>query len=278
MLVYTDDAPHSIPALQRRDDTLLDIHLALIGAADRAEPRAFPAALGHFRRHSAISGDDDDNRQTDRSRSEGARKSRDRQKMATDGTHTRTLFGGAFSVTLPPHSIDVSDIREIPDNQEVFLHSATDQSIIVELLEYQRQVPDVDAARYHFEDVTAINGALGEAGTEVLSVEPMGRDQMALRELSSVWFLSGRQHVAKFNEQAKNTVNIHLALFRLPQYTTDILVTFNDPTMISPHSSSVGLDPSQSGGSSSGAAPCWTPEQFHAAVRSLRLLDPAVFS
>ncbi|XP_032870557.1 ran guanine nucleotide release factor isoform X2 [Amblyraja radiata] len=198
--------------------------------------------------------------------------------MATDGTHTRSLFGGAFSVTLPPHSIDVSDIREIPDNQEVFMHSATDQSIIVELLEYQRQVPDVDAARYHFEDVTAINGALGEAGTEVLSVEPVGRDQMALRELSSVWFLSGRQHVAKFNEQAKNTVNIHLALFRLPQYTTDILVTFNDPTMISPHSSSVGLEPSQSGASSSGAAPCWTPEQFRAAVRSLCLLDPAVFS
>jgi len=32
--------------------------------------------------------------------------------------------------------------------------------------------------------------------------------------------------------QAKNTVNIHLCLFRLPQYTTDILVTFNDPVCI----------------------------------------------
>ncbi|XP_078284280.1 ran guanine nucleotide release factor [Rhinoraja longicauda] len=198
--------------------------------------------------------------------------------MAAVGTHTRALFGGAFSVTLPPHSIDVSDIREIPDNQEVFVHSGTDQSIIVDLLEYQWQVPDEEAARYHFEDVTSINGALGEAGTEVLCVEAVARDQMALREFSSAWFLSGRQQVAKFNEQVKNTVNIHLALFRVPQYSTDILVTFNNPTMISPHSSSVGLDPSRSGGLSTGAGQCWTPEQFHATARSLRLLDPAIFS
>ncbi|XP_051900654.1 ran guanine nucleotide release factor [Pristis pectinata] len=197
--------------------------------------------------------------------------------MATNGTHAQALFGGSFSVVLPPHAIDVSDIRELPDNQEVFMHSSTDQSIIIELLEYQGQVPDEDAARYHFDDVTAINGVSAGDGTEVLSVGPISRDQIALKELSSAWFLSGRQRVAKFNEQAKNTVNMHLVLFRLPQYTTDILITFNDPTMISPLSSSRGADPVQPGGSSANPAQCWTLEQFRATAHSLRLLNPAVF-
>lgn len=41
-----------------------------------------------------------------------------------------------------------SELREIPDNQEVFAHSSTDQSIIVELLEYEGLVEDGAAARY----------------------------------------------------------------------------------------------------------------------------------
>ncbi|XP_062903690.1 ran guanine nucleotide release factor isoform X1 [Mobula hypostoma] len=202
------------------------------------------------------------------------------KEMATNGTDARPLFGGSFSIVLPPHFTDVSDIRDVPDNQEVFVHNSTEQSIIVELLEYQSQVADEEAARYHFDDVTAINDASGKEGTEVLSVEPVSRDQLAMQELSSAWFLSGRQQVAKFNEQAKNTVNVHLALFRLRQYTTDILITFNDPTTISPFSSSsrqadLALPEDLS---ASPAAQHWTLEQFRATVNSLRLLNPAIFS
>ncbi|XP_072113305.1 ran guanine nucleotide release factor [Mobula birostris] len=201
--------------------------------------------------------------------------------MATNGTDARPLFGGSFSIVLPPHFTDVSDIRDVPDNQEVFVHNSTEQSIIIELLEYQSQVTDEEAARYHFDDVTAINDASGKEGTEVLSVEPVSRDQLAMQELSSAWFLSGRQRVAKFNEQAKNTVNVHLALFRLRQYTTDILITFNDPTTISPFSNSSSRQADLAlpeDLSASPAAQHWTLEQFRATVNSLRLLNPAVFS
>nr|KAG5700353.1 hypothetical protein BaRGS_029605 [Batillaria attramentaria] len=38
--------------------------------------------------------------------------------------------------------------------------------------------------------------------------------------------------VSKFNESAKNDVNLHMVLYRLPQFTTDILVTFNDPVNV----------------------------------------------
>lgn len=40
-----------------------------------------------------------------------------------------------------------SDLRPVPDNQEVFCHPVTDQSLIVELLELQAHVRGEAAAR-----------------------------------------------------------------------------------------------------------------------------------
>lgn len=40
-----------------------------------------------------------------------------------------------------------SDLRPVPDNQEVFCHRVTDQSLIVELLELQAHVQGEEAAR-----------------------------------------------------------------------------------------------------------------------------------
>ncbi|CAI9619390.1 unnamed protein product [Staurois parvus] len=181
----------------------------------------------------------------------------------------RPLFGGAFSALLPPLIQDVSDLREIPDNQEVFAHAHTDQSIIVELLEYQGGMADPDAARYHFEDVATSNDAQGKV--EIISVEPLPLAQLSLSSCCSAWALTGHQLVSKFNEQAQNTVTIHMALFRMPQYSTDLLVTFNHPVAIDPASSSA---PS---GSSDGSSPPWTQEDFHRLLCSFRLHDPGIF-
>nr|XP_060636071.1 ran guanine nucleotide release factor [Anolis sagrei ordinatus] len=179
------------------------------------------------------------------------------------------LFGGAFSACLPPGSIDVSEMRQVPDNQEVFVHPSTDQSIIIELLEYQASVPDENAARYHFEDL-----ADSSSTTEILNQEQFLPQLLALEGCSSAWQLTARQLVAKFNEEAKNEVTLHLALLRLPQYGTDLLLTFNDPTRIHPLSSSAAqgteVPPPFS------QAP-WTVEHFHTFVRSLRLHDPGIF-
>uniref|UniRef100_A0A8D2LGI4 RAN guanine nucleotide release factor n=1 Tax=Varanus komodoensis TaxID=61221 RepID=A0A8D2LGI4_VARKO len=139
----------------------------------------------------------------------------------------RYLFGGAFSACLPPGSLDISEMRQVPDNQEVFVHPSTDQSIIIELLEFQANVPDEDAARYHLEDMAGAS-----ATTEILSQEVLVPHLLALEGCSSAWLLTARQLVAKFNEEAKNEVTLHLALLRLPQNGTDLLLTFNDPTWI----------------------------------------------
>ncbi|XP_047665200.1 ran guanine nucleotide release factor isoform X2 [Tachysurus fulvidraco] len=163
----------------------------------------------------------------------------------------RTLFGGAMSAVLPLNTKDISELREIPDNQEVFAHTNTDQSIIIELLEYQSHVDDSEAARYHFEDVAGSNKVMEAGQMEVIEVQCVPQAQLSLSQCSSAWILTGAQLVSKFNEE----------------YTADILITFNDPVNISPFSSS-----------SSEAAECvWTVQDFHTLVQSFRLLDPGVF-
>ncbi|XP_053121699.1 ran guanine nucleotide release factor [Hemicordylus capensis] len=180
------------------------------------------------------------------------------------------LFGGAFSALLPPGSLDVSELRQVPDNQEVFVHPSTDQSIIIELLEYQAGVADENAARYHFEDMAGPS-----ANAEILSQEPLVPQLLALDGCSSAWCLTASQRVAKFNEEAKNEVNQHLALLRLPQYGTDLLLTFNNPIHIHPLSSSAARRTEVPPPPPSHAP--WTVEHFHTFVRSLRLLDPGIF-
>jgi hypothetical protein len=52
----------------------------------------------------------------------------------------RELFGGAIRISVPPRFEDVSGVRQIPDNQEVFVCQESDQSIIIEILELAEEV------------------------------------------------------------------------------------------------------------------------------------------
>ncbi|XP_041647625.1 ran guanine nucleotide release factor [Cheilinus undulatus] len=191
------------------------------------------------------------------------------QHAPAGAPQARPLFGGSLSAVLPHSSVDTSELREIPDNQEVFAHALTDQSLIIELVEFQAQVPDQDAARYHFEDIAGSNKAAEQGGFQVAGVEPVSQADLSLSDCSSAWILSGTQCVSKFNEEAKNTVTIHLALLRLPQFSTDVLISFNDPQSISPSSSSAA---------SAGAhAQPWTQQDFQRLVQTLTLHDPGLF-
>ncbi|KAM8813805.1 ran guanine nucleotide release factor [Rhynchonycteris naso] len=180
-------------------------------------------------------------------------------------TRDYPLFGGAFSATLPPGAINVSDLRPVPDNQEVFCHRVTDQSLIVELLEFQAHVQGEEAARYHFEDV----GAVQEATTvQVETVQALLLENLALRGYcEEAWVLSGTQQVAKENRQVAKDVTLHLALLRLPQYQTDLLLTFNQP----PPDNRSSLDPEDL------SLLPWSLGDFEQLVTSLTLHDPNIF-
>ncbi|XP_056234252.1 ran guanine nucleotide release factor [Seriola aureovittata] len=179
------------------------------------------------------------------------------------------LFGGALSAVIPRSATDISELREIPDNQEVFAHAHTDQSLIVELVEYQGQVADQDSPRYHFEDIAGSNKSLELGAFEVTSVVALPKSDVSLSECSSAWTLTGTQCVSKFNEEARNTVTLHLGLFRLPQFSTEVLITFNDPQSISPDSSSAAA-------AGTHGVP-WTVQDFQRLLQTLTLHNPGLF-
>ena len=47
----------------------------------------------------------------------------------------RALFGGALESFIPGGFVDVSEFRQVPDNQEVFVDARSNRSIIIELLD-----------------------------------------------------------------------------------------------------------------------------------------------
>ncbi|XP_029783195.1 ran guanine nucleotide release factor isoform X2 [Suricata suricatta] len=165
-------------------------------------------------------------------------------------TRDYPLFGGAFSATLPPGAIDVS---------------VTDQSLIVELLELQAHVQGEEAARYHFEDVGGVQEA---RAVQVETVQPLSLENLALRDYcQEAWVLSGKQQVAKENQQVAKDVTVHQALLRLPQYETDLLLTFNQP----PPDNRSSLSPENL------SLLPWSLGNFEQLVTSLTLHDPDIF-
>eukprot|EP01100_Stratorugosa_tubuloviscum_P001673 TRINITY_DN137_c0_g1_i1.p1 TRINITY_DN137_c0_g1~~TRINITY_DN137_c0_g1_i1.p1 ORF type:complete len:214 (+),score=66.95 TRINITY_DN137_c0_g1_i1:67-642(+) len=148
------------------------------------------------------------------------------------------LWGDNASCSIPTRFIDLSDIRQIPDNQEVFCDLDTDQSIIFELLEMIEQ-SNQEAAIYHFNEVASINEATNESiiihQSELTQTELPNFDITQLK-----YFVFGKQKVTKFSEgqDAKNIVNVYMCLIRLKNVQTDLVISLNQPVLISAESSS----------------------------------------
>lgn len=58
------------------------------------------------------------------------------------------------------------------------------------------------------------------------------KESLYISRCDNAYYILGQQNVSKFNEAAKNTVDMHISLFRISKFTTDILVTFNNPSNI----------------------------------------------
>lgn len=68
---------------------------------------------------------------------------------------SKALYGGAIAIALPQDFIDVSDLRQVPDHQEVFLSPTNLTSITFEINQYVEKQNDTAAVHFHFEDVIA---------------------------------------------------------------------------------------------------------------------------
>lgn len=151
----------------------------------------------------------------------------------------RLLFGGALSCDVPESFKDVSTFRQVPDNQEVFANAATDQCVIVELLQYEELIQDAQSARYFFNEIAQSNGC-GPDEVTVLLEETLNAEYTKINVPHATQIIVGDQCVAKFKEgdHAKNVVRVYLGNIRLPTVSTDVLLSVSTPIRINPASSS----------------------------------------
>ena len=139
------------------------------------------------------------------------------------------LFDGAMSINLDQNFLDVSELTQVPDNQTVFGHKFTDQSIIIEILQHEESVDDISAGTYFFTDLAHANEcAPGEF--EILEEKPayqLNKSNPFPDCYQTIIF--GKQKVPHAREKVKNTVFVGIYVLRLKKYNAEIMITFNDP-------------------------------------------------
>lgn len=147
----------------------------------------------------------------------------------------RGLFGNTIETLLPQSWLDASDFRQVPDNQEVFLHPDRQEvSLIVELIDTSDLPVDAkESGLTHFrllaEDNDAVHHAIAsctlesESGSTTAAVAGGGASD-APRVL-----VCGTQTVAKFNTSTQQEITVVLGLVRLTRASTDVLITYNAP-------------------------------------------------
>mmetsp|Transcript_40916 Transcript_40916/g.73955 ORF Transcript_40916/g.73955 Transcript_40916/m.73955 type:complete len:187 (-) Transcript_40916:195-755(-) len=135
------------------------------------------------------------------------------------------LYGGAITTHLPQTFLDASTLREIPDNQEVWLDKDTEQSVIIEILEYESKADEADPLPFFFNDLVEHDGStLVETWATAVLAPSQGVPASSL-----CYQGGGIQRASKFNETATHEVHVHLGLIRLKEVESDILVTYNEP-------------------------------------------------
>ncbi|KAI9508484.1 Mog1p/PsbP-like protein [Russula earlei] len=136
----------------------------------------------------------------------------------------KALFDGAIIASLPKHFFDASDVRQVPDTQEVYISLDSDDSIIIEILERVSQDDSADAARFHFEAIAHDNDAVSSSVDDVNEIPYNLAD-----EIPSIVILHGRQGVRKFNKTSVDDVRIFVALYRLKERGVDLVLSLNFP-------------------------------------------------
>ncbi|EIM90400.1 Mog1p/PsbP-like protein [Stereum hirsutum FP-91666 SS1] len=173
---------------------------------------------------------------------------------------SRELFGGAIAALLPPTLVDASQLRQVPDTQEVFLYPDSDVSIIVEILERVEPSDFSEAAKFHFDSLAHDNSAQSSAVREIAIIPNDRGDQTP-----SPVVLYGTQLVQKFNRADVDDVRILLALYRVEHKGVDVVMTMNIPMRASDNGA-VGEE-----GFTTAKA------DFDTAVRSLQIADFGLF-
>ncbi|CAL5443921.1 unnamed protein product [Camellia sinensis] len=179
---------------------------------------------------------------------------------------------------IPSSISDVSNIRQVPDHQEVFADPARDESLIFELLDLKLEVADNGSATWFLQDL-----AREQDAEEVMIIEQSAvieADGLRFRNIPAVVTTAvGQMAISKGRQgrEAQNTVRVYLANLRLKEVGTDVLITAYEPILISPLSesaSAVGAGLAVPA-AQSGCMPM--AEVFKLAVSSFKVNDWSLF-
>ncbi|KAF5737584.1 ran guanine nucleotide release factor [Tripterygium wilfordii] len=160
-------------------------------------------------------------------------------RMIQDFCTERHLFGGAITSTLPIRFQDLSNVRQVPDHQEVFVDPARDESLIIELLDFKHEVGDVGSAAWFLQDLANEQEAEGFTMIEHSGVVEV--PGLCYRNMPAVVTTAvGQMAISKGRQRmnAQNIVRLYLANLRLKEVATDVLITAYEPILINPLSES----------------------------------------
>lgn len=135
------------------------------------------------------------------------------------------LFGGAAGCELPINWVDASNVRQVPDNQEVYLDTESEQSVIIEILEFQAEVSDEKACEFFFADLANADGA------ESVQLERFSEisEKQILATRAKSMTVEGLQTKGKSGQPAV-AVFVAMGVLRLFDLSADILVTLHAET------------------------------------------------
>jgi len=132
-----------------------------------------------------------------------------------------SLYGGAITCDLPIGWRDVSDVRQVPDHQEVY-QGPGNEVLVVEILEHHSSVADDASAEYFFDDLAEANQSTGNIFT---TQRTMHNNDDPSRPIC-LCFGIGYQTVTRGSTER---VQIELGVIRYASIETDVLVTLSRP-------------------------------------------------
>ncbi|KAA8896373.1 hypothetical protein TRICI_006907 [Trichomonascus ciferrii] len=152
------------------------------------------------------------------------------------------LYGGAITSTIPSGFVDVSNFRQVPDTQEVFVcdRDGYDDSVVFDIME-RVEGDDVEAVKEHLNELSVLNSVGQDYITLQLTRVDMKKQKLDnSTELQPPCYLSvavepskkwGREEAAKDDPtgSVKPLVVLVMAVIRLENVTSDILLTYNIP-------------------------------------------------
>ncbi|KAH9773857.1 ran guanine nucleotide release factor [Citrus sinensis] len=195
--------------------------------------------------------------------------------MSEDLYSERPLFGGAISSSFPHRFQDVSNIRQVPDHQEVFVDPSRDESLIFELLDFKLDVGDNGSAAWFLQDLATEQDAEGCTSGVVEAPGLRYKDLPA-----TVTTAVGQMAISKGRQgrEAQNIVKVYLANLRLKEVGTDVLVTAYEPLLINPVSESASTVGAGLPVPATQSGFMQMSEVFKLAVSSFKVNDWSLFS